>query len=144
MLNMRNYDRSKKARAVSVSDDGGLTWGAVYRDAKLIEPICQASIVGHKHDKKDVLVFSNPANSSGRTDMTVRLSYDQGKTWTVSKVIHKGPSAYSSLTVLGDKSIGLLYERGEKHPYETITFARITMDRLIDCKDGPENKNPQR
>ncbi len=26
MLNMRNYDRSKKSRQVAVSDDGGLTW----------------------------------------------------------------------------------------------------------------------
>lgn len=140
MLNMRNYDRKKKTRAVSISEDGGMTWGAVYHDAALIEPICQASIVRYEENTKGTLVFSNPANMSGRSNMTVRLSYDQGKTWAVSKVIHEGPAAYSSLAVLGDKAIGLFYERGEKWPYETITFSRITMGWLIDSENGAGSK----
>ena len=130
MLNMRNYNRSKKARAISVSKDSGQTWGEVYHDEKLIEPICQASLINFTHDSKPCLVFSNPASTSARVNMTVRLSLDNGKTWPASKTIHEGPSAYSSLTVLPDKSIGLLYEHGEKHPYETITFTRIEPDCL--------------
>ena len=39
--------------------------------------------------------------------MTVRVSYDEGKSWPVSKVIHEGPAAYSCLTRLPDGSIGL-------------------------------------
>jgi sialidase-1 len=56
--------------------------------------------------------------------MTLRISKDGGKTWPDSKVIYAGPSAYSSLAVLRGGSLGLLYERGEKSPYETITFTR--------------------
>ena len=67
--------------------------------------------------------------------MTVRVSYDEGLTWPVARVIHEGPSAYSSLVVLPDGSIGLLFERGDRSPYERITFARLTLDWLTDGKD---------
>lgn len=69
-------------------------------------------------------MFSNPA-STRRERMTVRLSDDDGTTWRTSRVVYEGPSAYSCLVDLGD-DIGLLYERGEKTPYEAIAFARIT------------------
>jgi sialidase-1 len=59
--------------------------------------------------------------------MTVRLSPDDGKTWPASRQIYAGPAAYSSLAVLKDGSIGLLYERGERGPYERITFARFRL-----------------
>ena len=67
--------------------------------------------------------------------MTVRLSYDEGLTWAVSRVLHDGPSAYSTLAVLPDQSIGVLFEQGEKSPYEKITFARFTLAWLTDGKD---------
>jgi sialidase-1 len=67
--------------------------------------------------------------------VTVRLSYDDGKTWPISKLLHEGPSAYSNLAVLSDGSIACLYERGAQQPYETITFARFTLDWLTDGKD---------
>ena len=54
--------------------------------------------------------------------MTVRMSEDEGATWPVSRVVHEGPAAYSSLVVLPDRSIGLLFERGDRSPYEKITF----------------------
>lgn len=72
--------------------------------------------------------------------MTVRLSYDEGKTWPVSKLLHSGPSAYSCLTVLPDKTIGCFYERGEKHPYEKITPARFTIEWLT---EGPAAVPPR-
>ena len=63
--------------------------------------------------------------------MTVRLSRDDGKTWAHAKVIHPGPAAYSNLIELNKKEIGLLYERGDKTPYDTITFAVIPLKELI-------------
>ena len=65
----------------------------------------------------------------------MRLSYDEGKTWPVAKVIYAGPSAYSDLVVLPDGTIGCLYERGQKHAYEKITFARLTLSWLTKGKD---------
>jgi hypothetical protein len=36
-------------------------------------------------------------------------------------------ATYSSLVALPARAIGLLFERGERTPYETITFARLTL-----------------
>lgn len=46
----------------------------------------------------------------GRTHMTIRASYDEGRTWPVSKLLHAGPSSYSHLAVLLDGEIVCLYE----------------------------------
>ena len=67
--------------------------------------------------------------------MTVRLSYDEGVTWAVSRVVHEGPSAYLSLVVLRDRTIGLLFERGAESPYERVTFARFTLEWLTSGRD---------
>ena len=64
--------------------------------------------------------------------MTVRMSEDEGASWPVSRVVHEGPAAYSSLVVLPDRSIGLLFERGDRSPYEKITFARFTLEWLTE------------
>jgi sialidase-1 len=124
LFNMRSY-HGRNRRAVARSRDGGLTWSDVALDEALIEPVCQASMIlavpaGKKSDGR--LLFSNPA-STKREKMTIRASFDDGRTWPASAVVHEGPTAYSSLAVLRDKTIGLLYERGEKNPYERITFA---------------------
>ena len=67
--------------------------------------------------------------------MTVRLSYDDGKTWPVSRLLHEGPSAYSALAVLQDGTIACLYERGEKRIYESIRLARFSLGWLTEGKD---------
>ena len=77
----------------------------------MIEPVCQASILRDTwpdDGQKSRILFSNPA-SEKRENMTVRVSYDEGATWPVSRTLHAGPSAYSCLTILPDQSIG----RGE-------------------------------
>jgi sialidase-1 len=49
----------------------------------------------------------------------------------VSKLIHEGPSGYSSLARLKDGSVGCLYERGHKDNYrEMVTFARFPLSWL--------------
>lgn len=122
LLNMRNYDRSQRARAQSRSTDGGATWSAIKRHPELPEPICQASMIALDDGK--LLVFSNPASSDKRVAMTVRKSTDGGRTWSQGHVLHPGPSAYSSLVALDDGYVGCLYEHGEGHPYERIRFVR--------------------
>ena len=72
--------------------------------------------------------------------MTVRLSYDEGKTWPVSKIIYAGPTAYSCLSILSDGTIGLLYEHGDKSPYEQISFARFNVEWLSDGRDSVSSK----
>jgi len=144
MLNMRSK-RGKHCRMVAVSRDDGKTWTDAKDDPTLIEPVCQGSFIRYTArrggDGKDRLLFANPA-SKKRENMTVRLSYDEGRTWPVSKVVHAGPAAYSCLAVLPDRSIGLLYERGKRHRYEAITLARFNLEWLTDGKDRLQPKKP--
>lgn len=131
MLNSRSTDRSKKFRGISYSADGGDTWTDFRYDNTLIEPICQASLLSHSPgDGSYLLLFSNPAESEARKNMTVRLSHDDGKTWPVSRPLSPGPAAYSNLAVLPDGNFACLYECGKESPYETINFARFSMDWL--------------
>lgn len=122
LLNMRSVAGNKR-RLVAVSKDGGATFSKPVEDPALIEPVCQASILRLPGENGGIL-FSNPASTT-REKLTVRLSRDEGKTWPAAKVLHPGPAAYSCLTVLPDGTIGCLYERGRKQPYEEITFARF-------------------
>ncbi|HNY28814.1 MAG TPA: sialidase family protein [Candidatus Sumerlaeota bacterium] len=130
LLNMRN-NHGKSRRSVAKSADGGLTWSPVAFDDALVEPVCEASLVTTRrwNEADDELLFSNPADTQ-RVRLTVRLSRDGGRTWPMSRSLHEGPAAYSSLCPLGGGEAGILYERGDKTPYERITFARFGLDWL--------------
>ena len=78
------------------------------------------------------LLFSNPASKAARDTGTIRLSYDEGKTWSVAKLLYAGGFAYSCLTRLADGRIGCLFERDD---YATLTFARFTLEWLTDGID---------
>ncbi len=64
--------------------------------------------------------------------MTVRISYDEGATWTEGKTIYTGGSAYSSLTILENGEIGLFFEKDD---YKENVFVRFSLDWLSDGKD---------
>jgi len=138
MLNMRNHPaKPENFRMIATSADGGETLSVAFADRALIEPPAQASILrmsSARTTDRSRLLFANPA-STKRERLTVRLSYDDGKSWTLAHVVHDGPAAYSSLVVLRNRSIGLLFERGARSPYERITFARFTLEWLSEGKD---------
>ena len=135
MLNMRG-NMGHGCRGVALSDNGGQTWSPVLWDRQLPECPCQASIVRYglaSQDGQDRLLFANPNNSGERygaverTRMTVRLSLDDGKTWPVQRLLHAGPSSYSSLVRLPDGDIGLVFEGGQQHRREWIRFVRFSL-----------------
>lgn len=131
LQNMRSYHK-KNRRAFATSRDAGATWSHVKFDEALIEPVCQGSILRYSWPEtggRSRILFSNPAGKE-RENLTVRLSYDEGATWAVSKVLHPSPSAYSCLAVLPDKTVACLFECGKKSPYEKISLARIPLDWL--------------
>jgi len=136
MNNMRSYGDWADYRKIATSPDGGRTWSQVWPDLTLIEPTCQASFLRYtlasEHDRNRVL-FSNPASTSSRVSMTVRLSYDEGRTWPIAREVYAGSSAYSCLTVLPDMTIGCLYERDS---YRKITFARFSLEWLTRGQDA--------
>jgi len=131
-------------RYVHTSKDGGKTWESK-SDPQLIDPSCNASIIRYTsvNDgyKKNRLLFSNAKMTKGRSNMTVRISYDEGKTWSEGKTIYTGGSAYSSLTVLENGDIGLFFEQDG---YKKNPFVSFSLKWLTDKKDKyrkPKKKN---
>jgi sialidase-1 len=128
LLNMRNYN-GIRIRQTATSIDGGNTWSALQGDSMLIEPVCQASMIWSvAKGRKPVLAFSNPASARSRTAMTVKLSYDEGKSWTKKLLLHAGPAAYSNLVTLPNGNLACLYESGVKGAYENIVFKEMHWD----------------
>jgi sialidase-1 len=127
-------------RAVALSKDGGRTWSDAYDETQLPEYGCQASILRYTdalQGDRNRILFSNPNTTEpDRIRMTVRLSYDEGKTWPVSKLIHPGPSAYSNLAVAQDGTILCFFEGGQAHRREWIRLARFNLEWLTEGKDA--------
>jgi sialidase-1 len=147
MLNMRSQSFSDVERSgyrsISFSDDGGASWSPPQFDKHLGDPQVQASLVRYSlagREGRNRLLFSNPSPAirSGRGErvrMTVRLSYDEGESWPVSKVIHPGPAAYSCLCRMPDGAVGLLYEGGTESAYESLCLATFSLRWLTDGAD---------
>lgn len=140
MINARL--NGKGMRYVHTSTDEGKTW-TTKEAPELIDPGCNASIIRYTSIedgyKKNRLLFSNAKSKKGRVNMTVRISYDEGKTWSEGKTIYEGPSAYSDLTVLENGDIGLFFEQDE---YTKNPFVSFSLKWLTDGKD--EYKKPKK
>ncbi len=131
LLNMRSYLTGEQVRQIAISTDGGCSWAAQRSDHALIEPRCQASVIGYSNEgspESDLVLFANPASKTQRVNMTLRASLDDGDTWQSQLTLHKGPSAYSDLAALPDGRILCLYEGGESHPYEFLRLAFVELD----------------
>ena len=134
MVNARANDK-KGVRYVHTSADEGRTW-TTEKAPQLNDPGCNASIIRYtsikEGFKKNRLLFANANSVKGRTNLTVRISYDEGKNWSKGKTIYKGPSAYSSLTVLKNGDIGVFFEKDE---YTKNVYAQFSLKWLTDKKD---------
>ena len=123
-------------RYTHTSTDNGKTW-TTKEEPQLVDPACNASIIRYTaiEDgyKKNRLLFSNANSPDKRENMTVRISYDEGKTWSQGKTIYRGSSAYSDLTILKNGDIGLFFEK-DKHTQNP--FVSFSLEWLTDGKDS--------
>jgi len=103
-------------RQIHVSKDKGMTWESYY-DNNLMDPQCNAQIMRCG----DVLLFSN-CKSTGRNNLYLRTSVDEGKTWNEGISICPQGAAYSDITVMKNGDIGVLYEGAG---YSTINFVVV-------------------
>lgn len=132
--------QGKKQRAVARSKDGGTSWSPVSFDPHLPEPSCQGGLVRFsdvRRFERGRVLLATPASTTSRTAMTVRVSYDECRSWPVAKLVHAGSAAYSDLAVTGDRHVLLFYEADG---YTTLMLARVTMEWLTDGKDSVRPK----
>ena len=106
---------------------------------------------------KNRLLFANPDNlaradgketagkSRDRKNLTLKLSYDEGRTWPVSKPLEPGSSGYSDLATGPDGTLYCFYEqngsRGTVKRAAALTFARFNLEWLTDGKDSLRGGN---
>lgn len=146
MLNSRNQNGKEVHRVVSISKDGGQSFTETWLESQLIEPRgCQASLLFHSlnpQTQKGNILFSNPANAQLRSDGTLKLSQDDGRTWTKQFRYATKPApnftGYSDIALMPDQSIGILHERGnledaskKSDRYDEIGFTVVGLDQLI-------------
>lgn len=139
--------RNKGLRRFNISSDKGLTWKTAYSQSDLPDPNCDGDIIRYTSTldgyNKNRLLHSIPY-SADRSNVSVLMSTDEGTTWPTRKTIFSGASAYSSLTVLADGTIGIYYENGENSTYQ-MYFVRFSLDWLSNGTDTfVSNKGTQK
>ena len=82
---------------------------------------------GRREERHRNPILWTAPKGPGRNKLIVRTTYDEGRTFTNERLISDEPAAYSDLTVLEDKSVGVLWERGN---YRFITFTRLDREFL--------------
>lgn len=134
MVNCRVNGKGK--RFVHVSGDQGASW-ETRAEPDLIDPGCNGSIIRYTSiadgDDRNRLLFSNAKMKKGRENLTVRISYDEGESWSEGKCLYPGSSAYSTMTVLENGDIGLLFE---KDYYSQNMFVSFSLDWLTNGEDS--------
>lgn len=111
LMSIRN--RAKGHRLFSVSTDGGETWSEPKLNETILDPACNGDIVAYTYKGKNLLLHSLPASPTTREKVTVYVSEDNGETWMPKRCIYPGYSAYSSLQLLDDGTIGIIVEEGK-------------------------------
>lgn len=144
MLNIRNESAVRK-RGKSYSINGISSWSKPEYIEDLFEPTCMASTIRIVDKKgRQGLLFINPdseklpvaksANNRPRMNLTAKLSFDEGKSWPVKKVINPVYSGYSDVAFTKDGNVYCLYEIQSGHGNNrslAIQFKRFNLQWIL-------------
>ena len=110
-----------KRRWISTGTIGG-SWSAWAPHNTLLDPRCEASVLRYTGEPSRIM-FLNPASTERRCKMRIRISYDEGVTWPISRRTHdwltdeetcdQGKGGYSSMAKTADFAVGALIEINE-------------------------------
>ncbi|MGX5186604.1 exo-alpha-sialidase [Streptomyces avermitilis] len=128
-------------RTQAVSRDGGSSFTAPFRD---LPDLYTPQVQGSSLRLGDRLLLACPGDPDRRRTMTIRSSYDGGRTWdSVDRgtVVATDWSGYSDLVRVGRDTVGLMYEGGAVDARDEIRFARFTED-WLKPRRGPDPTTP--
>lgn len=98
--------RQSGQRGYNKSTDGGVTWGTQAKWADINGNACNGDIL---YVNKHVMLHSYP-NDGKRKNVTIKASFDGGKSWSNPYVVCAPSSCYSTMDVTKDGDIAIFYE----------------------------------
>ncbi|MGL4412237.1 MAG: exo-alpha-sialidase [Bacteroidales bacterium] len=123
-------------------ENGEIKWQDPIRHEDLTDPFCNGEIMVYtstkRGDDKNRMIHSL-CDAKNRSNVSVLLSYDEGKTFPIKRTICPTASAYSTLCILPDGTIGCYYEDGPEKM--NLVFVRFSLDWLT---RGADSFNPNR
>lgn len=119
------------------STDRGETWSSNGSWPEVWGNACNGDMVRYTSTNdgydKDRILHTLP-NASDRSNVSMWVSYDEGDSWPVKKTLCADKSAYSSITILPDGTIGAYVEEDETKPYK-MYFLRFSLNWLTSGTD---------
>jgi sialidase-1 len=117
-------------RLVAWSSDGGEHWtkpAPLFSSTRVAEAIERYTRAGENDTQRNRLLHTIPAGGSlgPRSNLEIRISYDEGVSFGISRTIYSGYAAYSDLVNIDSDQVGILWERGETTSYQFITFTLV-------------------
>jgi len=122
------------------------TFSTFAPDDVLLDPACEGSIVRYTGSPDRIMIL-NSASTETRCKMRVRISYDGGVTWPISRKIYdwltdaeafsQGKGGYSSMVKTADYTIGALIEINENtgdsgNSHRSIEFHKFNLPWMVD------------
>ena len=150
VIRTRALRQSNKRKRVTWSRDGGATWEKTVESDTLREPVCQGTLLrlqGRGIDGNDAILYMQPSgvakgrwDKSARKNLTVWMSSDDGKTWPIAKLLHRGGASYSDMVLGDDGRIHVTFEVGtKKSPWSgSVSYANFAPS-WLDKRAGPRD-----
>jgi sialidase-1 len=90
---------------------------------KLTTPVCQSAIL--QVPELATTFHLGPASTKQRTALSLWYSSDLGATWSKKQLLWPGSAAYSDMVYLGEKRLGIFYERKN---YQEMVYRSVGVD----------------
>ncbi len=117
-------------RLVAVSSDNGEHWTKpkpLFPSTRVAEAIERYTHKDEKDASRNRLLHTIPAGGplGARSNLEIRISYDEGTSFGNARKVYAGYAAYSDLVKIDSDQVGILWERGETTGYQFITFTLV-------------------
>lgn len=130
--------------------DNGYNWTEFQPHNQLLDPGSQASIIKYNSNTPSRIIFLNPSSTNSRSKMRVRISYDNGVSWPIHRLLPtsdddtKQLGGYSSIAKTNDYHIAALVEsNNDKNNSDTsnrsIVLYKFNLPWIINGIPEPKN-----
>jgi sialidase-1 len=151
MFSMRSESLQHR-RGIAYSPDGATQWTRPEFVNDLVDPVCMSGLDRLSYasaTSRSRLIYSHCDNGTEpdprsrsrffiRKNLTIRLSYDEGRTWPVGRVLEPGLAGYSDITVAPDGTMFCFYEEGSAPANSTksLVLAHFNLEWLSSGRDS--------